>query len=80
MGFGRNNGVQLVWAVLLTAMGILLLFKTPYAIRAGNDSGFLNFARYFIGAFLIVGGIRKFFALYITSKKTTAPDDEEDDT
>ncbi len=80
MGLDRNNGVQLVWAVLLTAMGVLLLFKTPYAIRAGYDSGFLNFARYFIGAFLIVGGVRKFFALYMVNKKTPTSRDDEDKT
>jgi hypothetical protein len=75
MGLDRDKLVQTVWAVLLTAMGVLLLFKTPYAIRAGNDNTFLQFARYFIGAFLIVGGIRKFFSLYLAGRKTDSPED-----
>lgn len=75
MALDGNKLVQTVWAVLLTAMGVLLLVKTPYAIQAGNGNGFLNFARYFIGAFLIVGGGRKFFALYI-SKTSTEPSED----
>jgi len=75
MAFDRNKLVQTVWAVLLTAMGIVLLFKTPYAVQAADKSPFLNFARYFIGAFLIVGGARKFFSLYIMNKKSGPSED-----
>jgi hypothetical protein len=45
-------------------MGVLLCVKTPYALRQAPESGFLNFARYFVAVFLIAGGVRKLYTLY----------------
>jgi hypothetical protein len=55
---------KLVWGVLLVAMGLLLCFSTPYAVRMSPDSGFLNFSRYFIAIFLIVAGAQRLYKLY----------------
>jgi hypothetical protein len=64
MGTEPDKTTQTIWAALLTAMGLLLCFKTPPALEQIPGSGFLSFARYFIGIFLIVGGIKKFYGLY----------------
>ena len=75
MAFDQNKSAQTVWAILLTAMGILLCLKTPYALRRVPDSGFLNFARYFIGILLVLGGVKKFYGLYVAKRKTSPPKD-----
>ncbi len=75
MAYDQHKTLQSIWAVLLTAMGLLLCFKTPYAISQGNGTGFLNFARYFIGAFLILGGARKFYSLYLAGSKERSSED-----
>ncbi len=75
MAYDQHKTLQSIWAVLLTAMGLLLCIKTPYAIRQGYGTGFLNLARYFIGAFLILGGARKFYALYLAGSKEHLPED-----
>lgn len=74
MAYDQHKTLQNIWAVLLIAMGLLLCLKTPYAIRQGDGTGFLNFARYFIGVFLIVGGARKFYALYLAGSKEHPPE------
>ena len=74
MALDQRSAVQTVWAVLLTAMGVLLCLKTPYALRQAPASGFLSFARYFIGAFLIVGGIKKLYRLYLSKPKESPPE------
>ncbi|MCK4485672.1 MAG: hypothetical protein KAU38_02805 [Desulfobacterales bacterium] len=65
MGFDQRNLTQTIWGVLLIAMGVLLCIKTPYAFRL-SPSGFLTFARYFVGVFLIVGGAKKLYRLYFS--------------
>jgi hypothetical protein len=64
MAFDQRKSVQTIWAILLTIMGVLLCVKTPYALRQAPESGFLNFARYFVAVFLIAGGVRKLYTLY----------------
>jgi hypothetical protein len=64
MASDQRKSVQTIWAILLTVMGVLLCVKTPYALRQAPESGFLNFARYFIAVFLIGGGLRKLYTLY----------------
>jgi hypothetical protein len=72
MAFNHQNSAQAVWAILLMAMGVLLFVKTPYALRQGHGSGFLHFARYFIGVFLVLGGVRKLYALYFSKPKDSS--------
>ena len=71
MAFDQRKSTQTIWAVLLTAMGLLLCLKTPYALRQAPESGFLNFARYFIGALLAIGGGRKLYALFFAKPKAS---------
>ncbi|NVM20515.1 MAG: hypothetical protein HWN68_01895 [Desulfobacterales bacterium] len=75
MDSNQHKQFQTVWAVLLLAMGVFLCVKTPYALRAASDSAFLNFARYFIAVFLIVGGARKLYGLYFSKEKESPPDE-----
>lgn len=70
MGTDKNKSGQTIWAVLLTAMGLLVCIKTPYALRQLPESGFLNFTRYFVGAILIVGGLKKLYGLYFDKGDT----------
>jgi hypothetical protein len=64
MPVGQRNVGQIIWGVLLIAMGLLLCVKEPYALRAAPVSGFLSFARYFIAAVLIVAGGKKLHRYY----------------
>jgi hypothetical protein len=72
MAFDQRKSAQAVWAILLMAMGVLLVVKTPYALRQGHGSGFLQLARYFIAVFLIAGGVRKLYALYSSKPKDSS--------
>lgn len=74
MALDQHRTVQTVWAVLLTAMGVLLCIKTPYVLRQAPASGFLSFARYFVGAFLIVGGMKKLYRLYFSKPEESSPE------
>ena len=69
MAFDRRNLTQIIWGVLLIAMGVLLCVTEPYALRSSPKSGFLTFARYFIALFLIVGGAKKLYRLYFSKDK-----------
>jgi hypothetical protein len=71
MAFDQRDMAQLVWGILLIAMGLLLCVTTPYALRASPDSAFLNFARYFIALILIVAGAKRLHKLY--SRKDKEP-------
>jgi hypothetical protein len=75
MASDQRHLKQIIWGVLLIAMGVLLCVKEPYALRVSPDSAFLNFARYFIALFLIVGGAKKLYRVY-SSKEKDAPSDE----
>jgi hypothetical protein len=75
MASDQHRSFQIVWAVALMAMGVLLCVKTPYALQASSGSTFLNFARYFIGVFLICGGARKLYGLYSSKQKESLPDE-----
>jgi len=74
MALDQHRTVQTVWAVLLAAMGVLLCIKTPYVLRQAPASGFLSFARYFIGALLIVAGMKRLYGLYFSKPKESSPD------
>ena len=69
MAFDQRNLKQIIWGVILIAMGVLLCVKEPYALHVSSDSAFLNFARYFIALFLIVGGAKKLYRLYFSKDK-----------
>ena len=75
MAFDQHKTVQTVWAVLLIAMGLLLCIKTPYVLQEAPQSGFLHFTRYLIGFLLVLGGARKFYALYGKNNKQDPPKD-----
>jgi hypothetical protein len=75
MAIDKDKSTQTIWAVLLTAMGLLLCLKTPPVMQQLPASGFLSFARYFIGIFLIFGGIKKFYGLYVSKSDTTSPEE-----
>jgi hypothetical protein len=72
MASDQRKSVQTIWAILLTVMGVLLCVKTPPVLRQAPDSGFLNFARYFIAVFLIAGGVRKLYTLYFPKPKDSS--------
>jgi hypothetical protein len=74
MATEQDKSRQTIWAALLTAMGLLLCLRTPPVLQQVPGSGFLTFARYFIGFFLIVGGIKKFYGLYFSKSDTSSPD------
>ena len=74
MAFCSQKPVQTVWAVLLVVMGLLLCIKTPYAVRISRGAPFLNFARYFIALFLVIGGVRKLYILYTLKGEKSPPD------
>ena len=69
MAFHQRDVAQIIWGVLLIAMGVLLCVTKPYAIRLLPESTFLSFARYFIAVFLIVGGAKKLYRLYFFNDK-----------
>lgn len=69
MAFDHRRLGQIIWAVLLIAMGVALCVTKPYVLRASPESTFLNFARYFIAVFLIAGGARKLYKLYFSKDK-----------
>ena len=75
MATDNDRWRQTIWAVLLTAMGLLLCLKTPPLMQQVPASGFLTFARYFIGVFLIVGGIKKFYGLFFSKSNTSSPEE-----
>lgn len=64
MSIGQRNVGQIIWGVLLIAMGLLLFVREPYALRAAPTSGFLSFARYFIAVVLILAGGKKLHRYY----------------
>ena len=74
MAFGKRDSTQVIWGVLLIAMGILLFVTTPPALRLSPDSGFLNFCRYFIAIFLILGGGKKLYRHYLVKDKEPPSD------
>ena len=69
MAFDQRNLRQTVWGVLLIGMGLLLFFKNPDALHQSQSPAFLNFSRYFIAVFLIVGGTKKLYGLYFSKDK-----------
>lgn len=73
-----DKATQTIWASLLTAMGLLLCFKTPPVLQQVSGSGFLTFVRYFIGIFLIVGGIKKFYGLYFPGSDTSSQKESDE--
>jgi hypothetical protein len=64
MASDQRNLTQLIWGILLVAMGVLLCVKEPDALRLSPGLAFLSFCRYFIALFLIVGGAKKLYRLY----------------
>ena len=68
MAAGQYNIPQIVWGILLIAMGLLLCLREPYALRA-QDSAFLIFARYFIAALLVTAGVKKLHRFYFGKDK-----------
>jgi hypothetical protein len=64
MASDQRNLTQLIWGLLLVAMGVLLCVKEPDAIELSPGFTFLNFCRYFIALLLIGGGAKKVYRLY----------------
>ena len=65
------NQVQVVWAVVLILAGLGVFFRIPQVMpnieqipRFANASVYIRFCFYFIGIFLIGGGIKKLHAQY----------------
>ena len=69
MAFDRRNLKEIIWGVVLIAMGVLLCLKEPYALRLSPGFTFLSFARYFIAVFLIIGGAKKLYGVYFSKDK-----------
>jgi hypothetical protein len=76
MASNQHRSFQTVWGVALIAMGVALFLKTPYVLEVSPGSSFLNFARYFIGVFLIGGGARKLYGLYFSKQKESESDEQ----
>ena len=74
MAIKQRSPGQLIWGILLVAMGVLLCVKKPYALQISPESAFLSFARYFIAALLIVAGAKKLYGLY-SAKDEEPPSD-----
>ena len=74
MAFDQHKSVQTVWAALLIGMGVLLCIRTPYALQDTSGASFLNFARYFIAIFLIVGGVKKLYGIYFSTPGEAPPE------
>jgi drug/metabolite transporter (DMT)-like permease len=74
MAFHQRDVAQIIWGVLLIAMGVLLCVTKPYAIRLLPESTFLSFTRYFIAVFLIAGGAKKLYRLYFFKDKESPRD------
>jgi len=72
MAFDQKKKAQTLWAIALAAMGVVLCLKTPYALRQTPDNSFLNFARYFIAALLIFGGLKRLYSIYFSGKKESS--------
>ena len=72
----ERNLAQIIWGLLLIAMGVALCITKPYALRLSPDSTFLSFARYFIAVLLITGGARKLYKLYFSKDKELPPSGE----
>ena len=71
MAFDQKKA-QTLWAIAVTAMGVLLCVKTPYALRHTSDTSFLSFARYFIAALLILGGVKRLYSLYLSKHEKSS--------
>jgi len=72
MAFDQKKKVQTLWAIALAAMGVLLCVKTPYALRQTSDNSFLDFARYFIAALLVFGGVKRLYSLYFSNHEESS--------
>jgi hypothetical protein len=75
MALEENKSARTVWAIALTAMGLLLCIKTPYLLRQLPEPSFLNFARYFIAALLIFGGVKRLYSLYFSKPENSSHED-----
>ena len=67
--FSQRDLTQVIWGVLLIAMGVLLCVKEPYAVRLSPGFTFLSFSRYFIAVLLIAAGGKKLYRLYFAKDK-----------
>ncbi|MBF0102986.1 MAG: hypothetical protein HQK77_18980 [Desulfobacterales bacterium] len=63
--------IQQLWAISLIAAGIGVFYRIPVLMKQiesieqyASMTGFIRFCFYFIGFFLIGGGIKKFYALH----------------
>jgi hypothetical protein len=79
MARDHHKSVQTVWAALLIGMGVLLCVKTPAALQDATGPSFLGFARYFIAVFLIVGGLKKLYGLFISGPEEPTADKKAED-
>ncbi len=75
MASDQRNLTQVLWGILLVAMGVLLCVKEPAAVRLSPGFSFLNFSRYFIAFFLIVGGAKKLLGLYFVKDEESRSGD-----
>lgn len=67
----NRESIQKVWAILLILAGVGVFIRIPQvlpkieAIRQFENSiGVIKFCFYFIGVFLVGGGIKKLYHLY----------------
>ncbi|MDY6952857.1 MAG: hypothetical protein SWE60_15205 [Thermodesulfobacteriota bacterium] len=72
MAFDQKKKAHTLWALALTAMGVFLCVKTPYALRHTSDTSFLSFARYVIAALLVLGGVKKLYSLYFSKNEESS--------
>ncbi|NNF99301.1 MAG: hypothetical protein HKM93_07980 [Desulfobacteraceae bacterium] len=66
-----NKNIQLVWGIALVAMGLGVFFRIPQVMpkieaveQFSSAAGYIRFCFYFMGVFLVGGGVRKIIHLY----------------
>lgn len=65
------NQSQIIWAIALILAGLGVFYRIPQVMpnieqipRFANAAGFIKFCFYFIGIFLIGGGLKKLYHQY----------------
>ena len=70
-----SNRIQLIWGVALVLAGLGVFYRIPQVMpkiqsfkQFSSAIGFIRFCFYFMGIFLIGGGLKKIISYYKESK------------
>jgi len=80
----RGSSGQIVWGILLVAMGIAVFFRIPQVAPRLKELtqtpfvlSFMRFCLYLMGVLLVGGGIKKIITQYRLDAKSSKPDSDE---